>query len=52
MKRASLGEIVDAAADMLGAPIVLEDLNRQVLAFAAQGTAAADLSPTGNADRG
>ncbi|RZL73844.1 MAG: PucR family transcriptional regulator [Rhodococcus sp. (in: high G+C Gram-positive bacteria)] len=43
MKRASLGEIVDAAAGMLGAPIVLEDLNRQVLAVAAQGTAAADL---------
>src|SRR6478609_9016938 len=43
MKRASLGEIVDAAAGMLGAPIVLEDLNRQVLAFAAQGTATADL---------
>ena len=43
MKRASLGEIVDAAAGMLGAPIVLEDLNRQVLAFAAQGTTAADL---------
>ena len=43
MKRASLGEIVDAAAEMLDAPIVLEGLNRQVLAFAGHGIAASDL---------
>ncbi len=36
MRRASLDEIVAVAADMLGAPVVLEDLNRQVLAFAAR----------------
>ncbi|MCW2515765.1 MAG: PucR family transcriptional regulator [Mycobacterium sp.] len=33
MRRASVDEIVAAAADMLDTPIVLEDLNRQVLAF-------------------
>jgi PucR family transcriptional regulator, purine catabolism regulatory protein len=36
MRRASLDEIVTVAADMLDAPVVLEDLNRQVLAFAAR----------------
>ncbi|MDH6679768.1 purine catabolism regulator [Rhodococcus sp. LBL1] len=43
MKRASLGEIVEAAAAILEAPIVLEDLARQVLAFAAQGVETAEL---------
>ena len=38
MKRASLREIVDATSDLMGTPIVLEDLNRQVLAFAAHGS--------------
>ena len=40
MKRASLREIVDATSDLMGTPIVLEDLNRQVLAFAAHGMSA------------
>ena len=40
MKRASLREIVDATSDLMGTPIVLEDLNRQVLAFAAHGISA------------
>ncbi|MGO4204067.1 PucR family transcriptional regulator [Rhodococcus sp. TAF43] len=43
MKRASPGEIVDAAADILDAPVVLEDLARQVLAFAAQDVETAEL---------
>ncbi|TPG34912.1 PucR family transcriptional regulator [Mycolicibacterium hodleri] len=33
MRRASVDEIIAAAADMLDTPIVLEDLNRQVVAF-------------------
>ncbi len=33
MQRASIDQIVKAAAEMLDTPIVLEDLNRQVLAF-------------------
>lgn len=33
MRRASVDEIVTAAAHMLGSPVVLEDLNRQVVAF-------------------
>ena len=43
MKRASLREIVDATSALLGSPIVLEDLNRQVLAFAARGIPASAL---------
>jgi purine catabolism regulator len=43
MRRASLSEIVDVAAEMLTAPVVLEDLNRQVLAFSARGMSAAEL---------
>ncbi|MBP1161283.1 PucR family transcriptional regulator [Rhodococcus sp. PvR099] len=43
MKRAPLSEIVDAAASMLDTPIVLEDLTRQVLAFASHGAPAAEL---------
>jgi len=43
MRRASLVEIVEAAADMLDTAIVLEDLNRQVLAFASKGCSAATL---------
>jgi purine catabolism regulator len=43
MRRASLDEIVDVAADMLGAPLVLEDLNRQVVAFAGHGTPTTEL---------
>ncbi|ORM38116.1 PucR family transcriptional regulator [Williamsia sp. 1135] len=41
MRRASVDEIVTAAAQMLEAPVVLEDLNRQVVSFA--GTDAASL---------
>ncbi len=37
MRRASVDEIVAAAADMLDTPIVLEDLNRQVVAFVRRG---------------
>ncbi|WP_319434016.1 PucR family transcriptional regulator [Mycobacterium sp. RTGN5] len=33
MRRASVDQIVSAAAEMLGTAVVLEDLNRQVLAF-------------------
>ncbi|MEV4127200.1 PucR family transcriptional regulator [Nocardia sp. NPDC049707] len=36
MRRASLDEIVEAVAEMVDAPVVLEDLNRQVLAFVAR----------------
>lgn len=43
MQRAALPEILTAAADMLGAPLVLEDLNHQVLAFAGHGRPAAEL---------
>jgi purine catabolism regulator len=37
MRRASVDEIVAAAADMLDTPIVLEDLNHQVVAFVPRG---------------
>jgi purine catabolism regulator len=43
MRRASLDQIVSATAEMLGTPVVLEDLNRQVLAFDGRGTSAAVL---------
>jgi purine catabolism regulator len=43
MSRASLNEIVAAAADILATPVVLEDLNRQVLVFAGHGIPTADL---------
>ncbi|MCV7228959.1 PucR family transcriptional regulator [Mycolicibacterium komossense] len=43
MSRASLDEIVASAADILATPIVLEDLNRQVLAFAGHGVPTAEL---------
>jgi PucR family transcriptional regulator, purine catabolism regulatory protein len=43
MSRASLNEIVAAAADILATPVVLEDLNRQVLAFAGHGVPTAEL---------
>ncbi|MET0473471.1 MAG: PucR family transcriptional regulator [Mycobacterium sp.] len=43
MRRASVDEIVAAAADMLDTPIVLEDLNRQVLAFGRRDVALEDL---------
>lgn len=43
MKRASIAEIVDAAATMLDAAVILEDLTRQVLAVGALNTSAADL---------
>ncbi|AKK30585.1 PucR family transcriptional regulator [Mycobacterium sp. EPa45] len=33
MRRASVDQIISAAAEMLDTPVVLEDLNRQVLAF-------------------
>ncbi|BBY66909.1 PucR family transcriptional regulator [Mycolicibacterium helvum] len=40
MRRASVDQIVTAAAEMLDTPVVLEDLNRQVLAFDGWGTPA------------
>ncbi len=43
MRRASIDEIIGAAAEMLETPIVLEDLNRQVLAFARRGVPATAL---------
>lgn len=43
MRRASVDQIVSAAAEMLATPVVLEDLNRQVLAFDGRGTPAAVL---------
>jgi purine catabolism regulator len=43
MRRATVDDIVAACADMLATPVVLEDLNRQVLAFAAHGTRTVDL---------
>jgi PucR family transcriptional regulator, purine catabolism regulatory protein len=43
MRRASVDEIVAAAADMLDTPIVLEDLNRQVLAFVRRGVPLTEL---------
>ena len=43
MRRASIEQIVAAAADMLETPVVLEDLNRQVLSFAARATPTAVL---------
>ncbi len=43
MSRASLDEIVAAAAEILSTPVILEDLNRQVLAFAGHGVPTAEL---------
>ncbi|MGC0367244.1 purine catabolism regulator [Rhodococcus sp. 27YEA15] len=43
MHRATLAEIIEAAADMLNTPLALEDLNRQVLAFAPKGHPAVTL---------
>lgn len=43
MRRASVDQIVSAAAEMLDTPVVLEDLNRQVLAFDRWGVAATEL---------
>lgn len=43
MRRASIDEIIGAAAEMLDTPIVLEDLTRQVLAFANRAVAPAVL---------
>lgn len=43
MRRAAVDEIVAAAAEMLATSLVLEDLNRQVLAFAANGVPTVDL---------
>ncbi len=43
MRRASLNEIVEVAAGMLGSALVLEDLNRQVLAYARHGTPTTEL---------
>lgn len=43
MRRASVDEIVAAAADMLDTPIVLEDLNHQVLAFVGRDVPPTDL---------
>ncbi|WP_072691127.1 PucR family transcriptional regulator [Rhodococcus marinonascens] len=46
MKRAALSEIVDAVAEIIDAAIVLEDLNRQVLAFASHGQPTSELLAT------
>ena len=43
MRRATVDDIVAATGDMLDTPVVLEDLNRQVLAFAARATPTAEL---------
>lgn len=43
MRRASIDEITGAAAEMLATPVVLEDLNHQVLAFAGRDVPAAVL---------
>lgn len=43
MRRASVDEIVAAAADMLDTPIVLEDLNHQALAFVRRGLSLTEL---------
>ena len=43
MRRASVEQIVSATAEMIGTPVVLEDLNRQVLAFDGWGVPAAVL---------
>ena len=43
MRRASVDEIVAAAAEMLDTPIVLEDLTHQVLAFVARGVPPTEL---------
>ena len=43
MKRASLPGIVDTAAQMLGEPVILEDLAHQALAVSAEGAVAATL---------
>jgi purine catabolism regulator len=43
MRRAGVEEIVAATAEMLDTSVVLEDLNRQVLAFTARGVRTADL---------
>ncbi|MCV7419498.1 PucR family transcriptional regulator [Mycobacterium yunnanensis] len=43
MRRASVDEIVAAAADMLDTPIVLEDLNHQALAFVRRGLTLTEL---------
>jgi len=43
IRRASVDEIIGAAAEMLDTPVVLEDLNRQVLAFAGRDVPAAVL---------
>lgn len=43
MRRASVDEIIAAAADMLDTPIVLEDLNHQALAFVRRGLALTEL---------
>ncbi|MFN8033878.1 MAG: PucR family transcriptional regulator ligand-binding domain-containing protein [Mycobacterium sp.] len=43
MRRASIDQILDATAEMLETPVVLEDLNRQVLSFAARDVPTAEL---------
>jgi len=43
MRRATVDDIVAATAQMLDTPVVLEDLNRQVLAFAARSVRTAEL---------
>ena len=43
MRRAGVSEIVSAAAELIGRPVVLEDLTRQVLAFDGRGGPPAEL---------
>ncbi|MGF0313787.1 PucR family transcriptional regulator [Rhodococcus sp. IEGM1428] len=43
MNRANLSDISDAVANLIGKPVVLEDLNRQVLAFSSTGAPASTL---------
>ena len=43
MNRATLSDITDAVADLIGVPVVLEGLSKQVLAFSTMGTPAATL---------
>lgn len=43
MRRATVDDIVAATSDMLNTPVVLEDLNRQVMAFAARTTPTPEL---------
>lgn len=49
MRRATLGEIVDACGQIAESAIVLEDLNRQVVAFTTHGDSPLASSTIGSA---